>query len=91
MICMNMDNEKVIIADTFLTRLRGVKGLKNPVKGTRMAFRNCRMIHTFGVKYDLEIQFLDKDDREIKRIERLKPWRIAIGPKKTVTVMETVL
>ena len=91
MIRMNMDKGKVIIADTFLTRLRGVKSLKNPAKGIKMVLRNCRMIHTFGVKYDLEIRFLDKNDREIKRIERLKPWRVAIGPRGTAAVVETVL
>lgn len=86
-----MGNKKTIVADTFWTRLMGVKGLKNPVKGTRMVFRNCRAIHTFGVSHNIGVDFLDKNGKELKKIESLKPWRIAIGPKKTAVTIEIIL
>lgn len=86
-----MSHEQTIIADTFWTRLMGVKALKNPVKGTRMVFRNCRAIHTFGLSHNIEVRFLGKNGKELKKVESLKPWRIAIGPKKTAVTVEIIL
>lgn len=69
----------------------GVKGLKNPAKGTKMVFRNCRAIHTFGLSHNIGVRFLDKDGNELRKIESLRPWRIAIGPCSTVTTVEIIL
>lgn len=86
-----MSNEKTVIADTFWKRLKGVKTLKNPVKGTKILLKNRKVIHTFGLRHNLEVRFLDKDGRELKRVESLKPWRIAIGPKGTADTLEIIL
>ena len=86
-----MDNVKTVIADTFWKRLKGVKALKNPAKGTRILLPNRRVIHTFGVRYDLQVRFLDKDGRELKRVMRLKPGKIVIGPVGTAATEETIL
>lgn len=86
-----MGPTKHIIADTFLSRLLGIKNLKNPKKGQTITFPKCRAVHTFGIKHRLAIVFQDKDGNELKRINELKPWRIAIGPKKTTTTIEIIL
>lgn len=86
-----MSNEKNMIANTFWKRLKGVKALKNPVKGMKMLLKNRKAIHTFGLKYNLEVRFLDKNGKELKRIESLKPGKIAIGPKGTADTLEIIL
>ncbi len=77
----------VIYADTFLKRL---KGLKKAVKGTMLILPNCRAIHTFGMTHPLKVIFLDRKGRVLRKISNLQPWRIAIGPARTETIIEII-
>ena len=78
--------QKTIHADTFLKRLKGL--IKAP-DGTRLLLLNCRAVHTFGMRKPIEVNFLNRDWKTLKKIT-LPPWRIAIGPKRTQIIVEII-
>lgn len=68
-------------------RRKGLSGMSIDQCPDELIFEKCRSIHTFGMQFDLEILFLDKDSRVLKsRI--VKKRRIVFGPKGTHTIIE---
>lgn len=49
---------------------------------------SCRAIHTFFMKFPIDVIFLDSDLRVVKLISGLFPWRIAFGGPRSVSVLE---
>ncbi|NKB38276.1 MAG: DUF192 domain-containing protein [Gammaproteobacteria bacterium] len=37
----------------------------------------CSSVHTFGMRYSIDVLFLDKQLTIVKTVESLKPWRVA--------------
>lgn len=68
--------QKVYVADTFMKRLLGVAegGLGNSYDG--ILIRPCRSIHTFFLKYPLDVIFLDQNNRICRIYSHLKPFRL---------------
>ena len=48
----------------------------------------CRMIHTFGMAYAIDVAFVGRDGRVIRVVRRLRPWRAALCVR-AVAVVET--
>jgi Uncharacterized conserved protein len=42
-----------------------------------LSFENCKAVHTFFMRFKLDVLFLDKENKIIKEVRDLKPWRIA--------------
>lgn len=64
-------------ADTFLQRLRGLLFTDFLPEHTGLLLENCNSIHMFGMRYALDIVFVDQDFRICKIVKNLKPWHIA--------------
>lgn len=78
---------EVEIADTFLTRLKGLMFIKEaPPKG--LFLKKCNSIHTFFMKFNIDVVFLDKDNKVIKIIRGLKPGKIVSPVKGVSSVVE---
>jgi len=68
------------IARTPLQRMRGLLGRNGLPPGEGMLIERCSSIHTFFMKFALDVIFLDSD-WEARRVARdLRPWRIAWSP-----------
>jgi uncharacterized membrane protein (UPF0127 family) len=48
----------------------------------------CRGVHTFGMRFPIDVLYLDAENRVIYLEEGLRPWRIAPVRLKAVTVVE---
>ena len=55
------------IADRHRDRLRGFLG-RDGIDGA-LFIRGICSVHTFGMKFDLDVAFLDKDERVVKVVE----------------------
>lgn len=64
-------------ADTFLQRLRGLLFTDSLPAHTGLLLENCNSIHMFGMRYALDIVFVDKRFRICKLVSHLKPWHMA--------------
>ncbi len=71
------NNLTVIKAKTFKQRLCGLITMKlGHHQG--LLFANASSLHTFFMKYDLDVLFLDADGKIIKIAKQLKPWRFSL-------------
>lgn len=75
----------VYSADSFYLRLRGLLGRRELQMNEALHIRPCSDVHTFGMKYDLDIVFLDSTGSVLK-IESLKPncWAYCKGAKSVL-------
>ena len=77
----------VSIADNFWTRLIGYMFRKRPhVSG--ILFEPASAMQTTFMFFDLDIIFLSKDNRVIKILRNVKPWRHTLFYLKTRKVLE---
>lgn len=81
---------KVMIARTFAERSRGLIGRPKPPPGEGLLILRCNAIHTFFMSYPIDAVFLDRDDRVVREVRGIKPWRMFVwGGWRAVKVVET--
>ncbi len=78
MICRNLTKgnvvvSRLIVADTFETRRRGFLGRTSIEQGEGMLIIPCRSIHMIGMKFALDVVFLDEKKRVVGVRSEVKP------------------
>ena len=76
------------IADSFPARAMGLLGQRGLPAGRGLLIRPCRSIHTWFMRFPLDVIFLDKDWRIVKVVLNLNPWGLAWGGPGAVAVVE---
>jgi uncharacterized membrane protein (UPF0127 family) len=66
---------RVAVADTHWTRLRGMLGRAEPEVGEGLLLRPCRAVHMYGMRFPLDVAFLTDDGRVVGLYPRLEPSR----------------
>lgn len=79
---------RVIPATTFLQRLVGLLGRKDLSDHQCLWLSPCSSIHTFGMRFSIDVIFLDKNKRVLGFSDSVKPNRIRVSPKGTASVLE---
>lgn len=69
---------RVPVAARPLARLLGLAFLNRERAGPGLLIPRCRSVHTLGMRFPIEIVFLDRDGREISRRTAVPPGRIVI-------------
>ncbi|MFO7929491.1 MAG: DUF192 domain-containing protein [Candidatus Humimicrobiaceae bacterium] len=80
-------SENVIVADTFKKRLFGLT-IKNLNENECFLIPRCNSIHTIGMRYSIDVVFLDRHYRVIKIINSLKPFRFIPFVRSARNVLE---
>ena len=65
------------LADTLFTRLKGLLGKGSLPAGAGLWIKPCNSIHTFGMKFPIDVLFLDKEKRVVGIARTLRPNRIS--------------
>lgn len=65
----------ILIADDPVSRVIGLMFRKAP-KGNGLLLDPCNSIHTFFMRYPLDIVFLSSKNEVVKIIRGMKPWRM---------------
>ena len=68
-------------AKSFFERLRGLMYTKELPEGQALLLEPCNSIHTFGMRFPIDVLFLDTSNRILKAVYSLRPGMIA-GPVK---------
>ncbi len=63
-------------AATFRARLLGLAGLGELDPGHALLLRRCRAVHTFGMRFALDLVFLDEAGRVIRLARGVPPGRL---------------
>jgi uncharacterized membrane protein (UPF0127 family) len=61
------------------TRNKGLLGRQSLERGSAMILAPCSSVHTFFMKFPIDIIFVARDGRVVKICERRRPWRLALG------------
>lgn len=64
------------IADSLLTRTKGLLGRSNLPEGEGLWIKRCNSIHTVFMKFPIDAVFVDDDLKVVSVYHALKPWRI---------------
>lgn len=61
-----------------LGRMKGLLGLKGLAKGDWLWLKPCGAIHTVGMRFTIDVVFLDRQLRVVKVVCGVKPWRLFV-------------
>ena len=79
--------ERCDVADHLVARMRGLLGRSELPQGEGVLLRPAGSIHTFFMRFPIDVVFLNEEDVVVKVVHRLAPWRAA-GLKGAKTVLE---
>lgn len=57
-------------------RLRGLLGRDSLAEGAALSIEPCTSIHTFFMRFAIDVLFLDRGGRVVRAISTMKPWRL---------------
>jgi uncharacterized protein len=86
------ENDAVIcatctVARNPLTRMRGLLGRRGLAEGEGLLLEPAGSIHTFFMRFPIDVVFLDREQRVVRVVPNLRPWRTA-GVRKARAVLE---
>ena len=64
-------------ADRALSWMRGLLGRRMLAPGEGLLLQPAPSIHTAGMRFPIDVVFLDREFHVVKVVDRLRPWRIA--------------
>jgi hypothetical protein len=86
--CVLTEIVKVAVADTFLSRFIGLLGRSGLGVEEALLIKPCASIHTFFMRFPIDLVFLDKQNRVLRICTAVGPNRVRLGPRGTVSVLE---
>ena len=69
--------KRAVIADTFLERMIGLLNRKSLALDEALIITACQSIHTFFMRFSIDVIFIDKAQRVVGIIEGIKPFRLS--------------
>jgi uncharacterized membrane protein (UPF0127 family) len=75
-------------ADTTASRVKGLLGREKMSPSEALWIIPCSNIHTFFMRFPIDVLFLDERLKVLRVIENLKPWRISPWVWKAQSVLE---
>ena len=90
-VALRLDNgrvvcERCVLADTALTRMRGLLGRRELPSGEGLLLRPASSIHMAFMRFPIDAVFLDAQGRVVKVARELKPWRTAAARRAKAVV-----
>ena len=79
--------DRVGLADSFITRFKGLMGKKSLSNGEGLLLMHCSSVHCFFMKITIDVVYLSKN-MTVLGVETLPPWRIGRHVKGTAHVLE---
>jgi protein-S-isoprenylcysteine O-methyltransferase Ste14/uncharacterized membrane protein (UPF0127 family) len=80
--------DRLRVADTHWTRLRGLLGTTGLEPGTGLWINPCRQVHMFGMRYAIDVVFLDRNCRIVELVSDLAPWKVSPKVTQAASVLE---
>ena len=80
----------VAVADTHWTRLLGLMGTSAEQfrSGQGLWIVPCHGVHTFAMRFPIDVVYLDQAKKIVHLEKGLRPWRIAPVRRKAASVLE---
>jgi uncharacterized membrane protein (UPF0127 family) len=68
---------KVEVADSFLSRMKGLLGRQNLPTGQALLITHCKSIHMFFMQFPIDVIFLDKKNTVVGIVNDIKPYQLS--------------
>jgi uncharacterized protein len=80
LVIKNLDTGAVLassaaVATSLAARMKGLLGTASLAPGAALVIRPCTGVHTFFMKYPIDVVFADREGRVVGLYHALKPWR----------------
>jgi uncharacterized protein len=75
------------VARNPFTRMRGLLGRRGLAQGEGLLLEPAGSIHTFFMRFPIDVVFLDREQCVVRVVPNLRPWRTA-GVRKARAVLE---
>lgn len=81
--CINVSDgnkviaDKLVMKDSFFGRLVGLLSRKGLKDGEGIILNPCTQIHTFFMRFDIDVVFISKDFKVVAVRENMPPWRMS--------------
>src|SRR4051812_34920075 len=72
------DDAVIHEASTVASRLLGLALLRRLPSGHALLIADCRSVHTFGMRFPIDIAFLDERGRAVRVERAVPPWRVLV-------------
>lgn len=79
---------RVKVADSFFLRLKGLLGAGSLSQGEGLWIVPCKAVHTFGMRFPIDVIFLDSEQRVVVAISGLLPNRATSFYRNAASVLE---
>ena len=83
----DVHGHEVAVADRLMARALGLAFLDRVDAGAGLLIPGCRSVHTFGMRFPLDLLFLDASLRVVEVRHAVPPRRFA-GCRRAVAVLE---
>lgn len=67
---------RLVFAGTFLSRLKGLLGQRTNEKAAVLLIPQCKSVHTFGMRYALDIAFANQEGLVVRSERNVRPGRL---------------
>lgn len=89
----NRDNDLFLvnnlsIASTFWKRLCGLLPYKELPDGQGLLITPCNSVHTWFMRFNIDVLYLDEELRVVAAFENVPPWRFLPIKKQARSVLE---
>lgn len=89
---VTINNERIAVnikvADTFFKRLKGLMLKKNFFDGDGLILYPCKQIHTFGMRINIDVIYIDKDMKVVDIEKSVKKNKFGKRRPKSYYVVE---
>jgi len=79
---------RLLIATGIWSRMRGLLGRPGLPDDTAMFLSPCNSIHTVGMRFSLDVIFLDRAQRVVRIVRAVRPNRFAFGGRGASSAIE---
>jgi uncharacterized membrane protein (UPF0127 family) len=92
-VCVMNDSQGTVLASrarlacSLAARTRGLLGTASLPSGTGLWLKPCRSIHTFFMRYPIDVLFLDPAGKVVAQ-KTLSPWRLSGWIPRAQSVVE---
>lgn len=76
------------VADRPLTRMIGLLGRRRLDPGEGLVITPCHTIHTWFMRFPIDVLFIDENGIVVRAVEALAPFRLASGRPRARTTIE---
>ena len=78
----------VEVADSHVARAVGLLGRNELPMGRGMWIKPCKSIHTFFLKFAIDVAYIDAEGTVVKTCAHLRPFRISVGGRRAQSALE---